>query len=246
MSYLDYAGLTRFKNKSLEDFASKFSNPNLLINSNFAINQRGQTSYTITGGKKPCVDRVLTNNSVIEPQTGGGIKINIASGQSNPYIQQVLENATSLVGKKLTLSIKIDGTIYTHTANTVVPSADSTTSYYNQSFTCGNYAVNLQLVKFKPSGASDSIMLVTFTIGNPNDTIIDWWKLEVGDVATAYTPPLIAEELPKCQRYYQLFGDSTTLPSSPVDYRPTIRTTPTTGTITISGTTYKYADAEMY
>ena len=43
----------------------------------------------------------------------------------------------------------------------------------------------------------------------PNSSIdVEWAKLEIGSVATEFSPPNIAEELPKCQRYYQRFSQS--------------------------------------
>lgn len=191
------------------------SNPNLLINSNFAINQRGQASYTTTGSKKPTVDRVVTNRSVITPQTPYGIMINAASGQNNPYIQQTIENANTLVGEYLTLSANVDGVVYTQTTTTV-PSANSTTAYYNQNFTWGSYTFNLQLTKYTVT--TGDVLQVTLTLANPNNTIIKWWKLEVGQKATTYIPPLLAEELPKCQRYYQVLGKAGTQSNYGVGY----------------------------
>ena len=178
------------------------SNPNLFINPNFVINQRGKSEYTCNS-KIYTVDRTYSNRSIITALQGGGIKLNVLSGQSNPYIQQIIENAISLVGKQLTFSISIDGVKYSHTVTTVVPSADSTTAFYNQGLTFGGYNCNLQLTKYKPSSNPYSVLLVNFTIGNPNDTIINWWKLEIGSVATEFSPPSIAEELPKCYRYYK-------------------------------------------
>lgn len=219
-------------------------NPNLLINPNFAINQRGQSEYTNTA-KKYTVDRTYSNRSVITPLQGGGIKLNVLSGQSNPYIQQIIENAIPLVGKQLTLSISIDGVVYSHTITTVIPSADSTNVFYNKNMTFGNYTCNLQLVKYKPSTNPYSVLLVTFTIVNPNDTIINWWKLEIGSVATEFSPPSIAEELPKCQRFYQIRSNSYTIETNAIDRPIPMRVNGTTGTTTIDSVTYKYVDAEL-
>ncbi|MBR2132913.1 MAG: hypothetical protein IJ955_10355 [Oscillospiraceae bacterium] len=81
-------------------------------------------------------------------------------------------------------------------------------------------------------------------------------KLEVGDTQTLAHQdssgalvlneiPDYAEELRRCQRYYQLFSSEAARPTVPVDYRPTMRTNPATGTIEIEGVTYYYADAEL-
>ena len=219
-------------------------NPNLLINPNFVINQRGQSEYTNTA-KKYTVDRTYSNRSVITPLKDGGIKLNVLSGQSNPYIQQIIENASSLVGKKLTFSISIDGLKYSITITTVVPSADSTTAFYNQGLTFGGYNCNLQLTKYKPSSNPYSVLLVNFTIGNPNDTIINWWKMEIGSVATEFFPPSIADELLKCQRYYQIRSNSYTIETDAIDRPIPMRVNGTTGTTTIDSVTYKYVDAEL-
>jgi hypothetical protein len=176
-------------------------NPNLLINPNFVINQRGRSEYTCNS-KIYTVDRTYSNRSVITPLQGGGIKLNVLSGQSNPYIQQIVEYATALVGKRLTFSCCINGVVGGIVIPVLIPSEDSTSVFLNKDFTVGVINCNIQLTKYKPSTADDSILQVTLTIANPNDTIISWWKLEVGSVVTEFSPPNIAEELVKCQRYY--------------------------------------------
>ena len=182
------------------------SNPNLFINPNFVINQRGQSEYTNTA-KTYTVDRTSSNRSVITPLQGGGIKLNVLSGQSNPYIQQVVEHATALVGKRLAFSCCINGVIGEIVFSELVPSEDSTTNVFvNKGFSVGAITCNIQLLKYKPQTADDSVLQVTFTIANPNDTIISWWKLEVGEVCTPYIPPNAAEEFLKCTYYYKKLG----------------------------------------
>ena len=182
------------------------TNPNLFINPNFAINQRGQSEYTCSS-KKYTVDRTSSNRSVITPLQGGGIKLNVLSGQSNPYIQQVVEHATALVGKRLAFSCCINGVIGEIVFSELVPSEDSTTNVFvNKGFSVGAITCNIQLLKYKPQTADDSVLQVNFTIANPNDTIISWWKLEVGEVCTPYIPPNAAEEFLKCTYYYKKLG----------------------------------------
>lgn len=219
-------------------------NPNLLINPNFAINQRGQTSYS-NQTKKYTVDRIYSNRSVIEPIQGGGIKISTLSGQSNPYIQQIVENATELVGKILTFSGRINGVDFSQTITTPIPSKDSTTMFYNKNIIVGQLTTNLQLTKYRPSSANDSILQVTYTIANADNTVVNWWKLEIGSVATAFSPPSIAEELPKCQRYYQIRSNSYTIETNAIDRPIPMRVNGTIGTTTIENITYNYVDAEL-
>ena len=81
-------------------------------------------------------------------------------------------------------------------------------------------------------------------------------KLEVGDTQTLAHQneygewvlneiPDYAEELWKCQRYFQLFSSADKRPASLVDYRPSMMKEPALGTIDIDGTTYYYAEAVL-
>jgi hypothetical protein len=57
--------------------------------------------------------------------------------------------------------------------------------------------------------------------------------------------PNYAEELAKCQRYFQIFRTQSKRSTYGADFRPTIATdSPTLGTITIGGTTYYTASSE--
>lgn len=57
--------------------------------------------------------------------------------------------------------------------------------------------------------------------------------------------PNYAEELAKCQMYYQLFSSADTRPENLADYRPTMRANPALGTININGQTMYFADANL-
>ena len=43
---------------------------------------------------------------------------------------------------------------------------------------------------------------IAVVISATTETKIYWAKLEIGSVATEFSPPSIAEELPKCERYF--------------------------------------------
>lgn len=58
-------------------------------------------------------------------------------------------------------------------------------------------------------------------------------------------PPDKALELAKCQRYYQVFDTEALRPTRAEDFRPPMRVTPALGTISIGGTTYYTADANL-
>ena len=125
---------------------ANFSNPNLLINPDFKVNQRGK-SGTITDTGYFVDDWQLVSGEVTVNADG--------SLTLNGVIKQIIENA---VDSNTTVS-----------ANAGTPSYDNSTK--------------------------------TFTLTAAGE-IIKWAKLELGSVATPFTPPDPAVELAKCQRYY--------------------------------------------
>lgn len=72
-------------------------------------------------------------------------------------------------------------------------------------------------------------------------------KLELGSVSTLEndTVPNYAEELVKCQRYFQIFRTQSLRPTYAADFRPVMRVDPALSTITIDSTTYYDASADL-
>ena len=201
------------------------SNPNLLINPNFAINQRGQTRYTETGYT---VDRwTLDAGGTLTPQNDG-IKLIGAC-------RQFYEEPNQLWGKTVTLSFKTASGITSKsgTLPTVAPSAN----------------ITLVSTNTDDSGVSAIVRYVgnkiTVVISTTTEAKIYWVKLEIGSVATEFSPPSLAEELPKCQRYYQIRSNSYTIETNAIDRPIPMRVNGTIGTTTINSITYKYVDAEI-
>lgn len=124
---------------------SEISNPNLLINPDFAVNQYGTSGTVSSNGY--FIDRWQLVNGEVTLNSDRTISL-------NGTIKQILEKA---VGTNVTAS-----------------SSAGTTSYDDSS--------------------------KTFTLSAAGDTI-SWAKLEIGSTATSFSPPDVATELMKCQRY---------------------------------------------
>ena len=215
-------GAFQWENVSYE-LPSSGSNPNLLINSNFAINQRGESSYTGIANAYT-VDRWLkrsTNDTVTV--LSNGIRFT-NSGSQFPWITQPLDPTinNSLLGKTLTLSGKFNAVSISSGATIRVFVGNGNAGNASGGFNFGYFDVT-RAGTFSgkvtiPSSITNTYLNIIISINgtsvNGDYYEIEYLKLEVGDFATAYTPPLIAEELPKCQRYYQkinnrvLFGVS--------------------------------------
>lgn len=201
------------------------SNPNLLINPNFAINQRGKSEYNQTGYT---VDRWTLDAGGTLTLQNDGIKL-IGS------CRQFYEDPNQLWGKTVALSFKTPSGITSQSATlpAVAPSSNRT----------------LLSTSTDDSGVNAIVRYVNgklaVVITASTETNIYWAKLEIGSVATEFSPPSIAEELPKCQRYYQIRSNSYTIETNAIDRPIPMRVNGTTGTTTIGGVTYKYVDAEL-
>jgi len=223
--------------------AVRISNRNLLDNGDFRnpVNQRGQTSYT---GNGYGIDRwrVSTNNSTAAVSVGDGC-IDFTSDASGTYI-----NFTSTVEKvqpgNYTLSFLVDD----HTkAQQIYVQGGASASVFDS---------NLLTLPF--SVAETSAIAVGIQKKAASSTLkIYAAKLEPGSVSTLAhqensvwvlndPPPNCAEELAKCQRYYQLYASAAQRPTNGADCRPVMRiANPSQGTIAISGTTYYFNDANL-
>ena len=182
-------------------------NPNLLINPNFAINQRGQASYT---GEVYGVDRWKgVDGNVIAMQVAKGIQVK-GTVAYNTYIKQVIE--TNLAGKTVTASCKLSAINSGEGGRLAV--------YYS---TDGKSWTLINGITITATGISvltvaipTNAVYVSVDIGvRPNgDVVFEWAKLEIGSVATEFSPPSIAEELQKCYRYYKKITNLQSVPYS--------------------------------
>lgn len=175
------------KKASMEDvtmyMADKFSNPNLLINPNFKINQRGQATYETSGASQIySVDRWRLGRGKVTVNSDGTVTVTATGGTTNEegYYQQQLENAISgdytvsmeVVSVSGAVRIAIDG---------VWQNVKSGLNVFHG--ITGTGAVGLQLA----NGASISLK---------------WVKLEQGSIATPFVAPNYIEELMKCRYFY--------------------------------------------
>lgn len=174
--------------KAIKAAATAISNPNMLINSWFGkgiINQRGKTEYT---GAGYTVDMWKLDKDGCKATIGdSGIEVTNLSSTELCHLYQVTSDRIIKTGDSITISIKFsNGTVLSNSgvvtedgAIAPITDSDGNTFYY----------------------AAGSKWFVAAI--KPNKTInIEWAKLELGSVATPFTPPDPATELVKCQRYY--------------------------------------------
>ena len=197
---------TEYDGSAAKTVTVSASNPNLLYNSNFAINQRGNSSYstlgyTLDGWQK------TSSSGYVYIKTGAYAPMNQAiyfSAYSGVYIRQFLEIDLKPF-TYYTVSIAYS------TSSTATSPTEISYSFYcsqtsSQSFTWTPIS-GYQVYIYKPSYSSSSHSHVRIgrTSSSASTIYIFWIKLEEGRKATPYEIPNPATELLKCQRYYVRF-----------------------------------------
>ncbi len=229
-------------------------NPQLLHNAYFknAVNQRKNTTYTAIGYT---VDRwrILTANTSLPVGKEGITLAHSGAGGDLGVIRQTLEHPAVLYGKIVTVSILLsDGSFAYRTGKIpeTPPGQDTVVALatLDTSGAAGRY--------FALFESTDGELRAQMKVPSGGEMTVAAVKLELGSVQTLAHQdssgkwvlneiPDYGEELAKCQRYYQLFSGADKRPTALADYRPAMRDTPATGTITIDGVVYYYADANL-
>lgn len=191
--------------------AVNYSNPNLLINPDFAVNQRGKSDYT-TGFSVDC----WKCNNITLNANGGTITLTKADGISQGELVQRVEGAyKSLAGKTVTISCAdVDGNIIKGTATIPAEQPAATTNLTSAS--SGNVWITFSW------SVTGRFYFRIWLRGSAALTYSPaWCKVEVGEVATPFVPRLAAEELTLCQRFYQIHSTNSI---AAVDLRPSMAT----------------------
>lgn len=177
------AGLKKGLLSQLANYlGTKFSNPNLLINPDFKINQRGATSYEKQGYS---VDRWKIWNVTVTPSSNGGITIKNDKYTDSGTFIQVLENATECDSTLSCYVTSVSGTV-------TMVSDDNSQVVLKQ---------GLNVVH-----TSKSTKNFTIFLNQGTSITLKWVKLEQGKAATEFIAPNIAEELTKCNRFFRVLN----------------------------------------
>lgn len=192
------AGLMSVADKKI---VNSVSNPNILINGDFQVWQRGTSFSNIEN--QYTADRWLIKNSkaktsLVEKST------DVPSGQSmfqSLHIKEATEENSNL---RYNFEKALKGT-FTLSFWYKTSAAFNTYIYDNNTLKhLGKLATLNSWVKATFTFTATSLTFLsivhTMSIG---DTYITGVKLEVGDSATAFSPRAYAEEVALCQRYFQ-------------------------------------------
>ena len=174
-----------------------YSNPNLLYNPDFKINQRGAKSYTSSGYT---VDRWALVGGMSAHVIENGIKLTSSTKRS--YFCQAID-PKELLGKKIVLScsVKVESGYWFAQIRT-------TEKRYN---ICriGNKSGVFKLIADVPLDTTQIQVRFVNATNDSSEIDIKWAKLEIGGARSLFVPPDKSEELRKCCKYYaKYYGDT--------------------------------------
>lgn len=192
------AGLKKGLLSQLANYlGTKFSNPNLLINPDFKVNQRGQSTYSSTGASCT-VDRWLGTNVQTVVNSDGTVSVSSLSGTG--YYTQHEE---SISYGKHTYSIYVQ--VITGTVKAFYKSKDS------KDIELGTLKQGLNTF----TSSDDGFKSFFLAIEGGSSVTLKYAKVEQGTVATTFIAPNPTEELVKCRRYYNFIVAHFYGPSNP-------------------------------
>lgn len=190
---------------------SEKANQNLLINGDFKVWQRG-TTFTPNSGYNYTADRWILSQGIVsgakvEKMSSGGLKLSCLltgyakleqRGEKSDFLRKYFD-----ANNDITLSAKINGTVYSGKINTIdsngVTIFSPKTIYSNSNFLIGITTAN---------NANYDYSVVINLTSTSVQLEIEWVKLELGSIATHFVPRPIEEELALCQRYYETLGNN--------------------------------------
>jgi hypothetical protein len=173
----------------------QISNPNLLDNPWFTINQRGLT--TSLGGY--IVDRWNAQSTSKLDVISNGIKFtNIQDTDVPTWIRQNIELSAAelLVGKNLTISVmSVNGNIFSIPFVLKSTNTDIGTDFSFEGITC----------RLRYEWQTGFLSFLFYVVHKDDEISLRAFKLELGSISTLAmdTAPNYAEELLKCQRYFE-------------------------------------------
>lgn len=192
---------------------------NLLINPYFKVNQRGQTEYT-SGYCMDCWKIITANTKVTMLPAGVKIGFNLDTS-SAAVIGQIIEDYSSLAGKTVTASVFVAEKNAEKTMVSVNYLINGTRKYNTNPISAGINTFSVVL----PDDIEDLQVWIygadtrTGSDTSSSYTVVDWAKLELSENATRFIRPNYADELARCQRYYQLRSSGDI---AAVDMRPSM------------------------
>lgn len=186
-------------------YKSDLPNPNILINPDFRINQRGKSSYAAGNWS---VDGWLCYQSISAAVLDTGeIKLTSTAFNSEywAFAQPVSldKGAERLYGKTVTVSVYVSA--ITGSTDWILPSAEGLDKDLTLKVGLNTITETLTEANFGNRNGQQRFGIAFRTAVDGSTITIKYMKVEIGDTATPFIPPNPEEELLKCRERYQTF-----------------------------------------
>lgn len=197
---------------------SQLSNPNLLINGDFQIWQRGtsftNSNYSYTADRWKAASAVDAYISISKMSDYLRMQVSVlnTSGAFTEIIQP-LEKFDKLIGKHVTMSAQIIPDSDTSGEIIIVGTKDGVEQRIASNLISNRDSNNIVTASGLISDGSwthPNCRIRLFRNYTPvgKGINVKWAKLELGEIATPFSPRSYAEELAMCQRYFTKAGDT--------------------------------------
>lgn len=180
---------------------NKFSNPNLLINPDFRVNQRGYETYNETDYS---FDRWKIYNTTVKQLSNGisykgGSTTTNSQGTLENYISQILEKE---LDEEFTISVKVSSIVGSFRLEAMKEGGDT---LHGKDALIGKKDITTNGIHtLTLDGSSAPLSIIRFGTTSQNGACtIEWFKLEKGKHATAFIHPIYSEEYVKCMWYFK-------------------------------------------
>lgn len=186
-----------------------FSNPNLLINGDFQVWQRGTEISQYAKENKYTADRWICGfvnddkTHTIRKDTDGSMYIDPNTGYLK--LRQVVEIPDNLRGKAVTLQVCIKSA-KTDSSNAYFQMGTGTYAdgtWNSPSLSGKTVSTDYTVFSYKFAVPTSGLPFIELYCFQSNIFNIKWVKLELGENSTPFVPRPYGEELALCQRYYQ-------------------------------------------
>lgn len=178
--------------EALDGMSTKFSNPNLLINSDFRnpINQRGQTSYTATE-RMYTIDRwSISQGTLTVNEASITFEGNTTANNTSRWFSQRFEHALNGTHRVSFNCPSVTGEVYLVVRN----NSDTSKDLY--------FIITEGYNKFTLNHSMGNFDEIFFRMVTNSKFEIEWIKLEQGAIVTPFVPKSYAQEVSECQRYF--------------------------------------------
>lgn len=189
----------------LEKIFNTISNPNLLINPSFTVNQKGQSYYVGSDTEElSSIDcwTILGDGTILE-KTTDGIKLSNTTSNPRDLLKQSICITKDLYDKQLTVSVLVSDMIANSASIKLI--TDNGVELLNEKIVTGS---NTFTTENKIPTGCNYINCIISSLGNRSSVSISTMKVEVGDVLTPIIPRPYVEELVLCKNYIGVSEES--------------------------------------